>query len=121
MQGLSLYLKGFYKHTVPNDFFLTYFSLTKWRHPEGIGDGTAVRKYPLGFSQAVLLTVTALGLFPVPLPEKGTAAAEDKFRRESHPSTVALNVTPLIHIKMGFFGCEKKEKILHNFHLVLLQ
>lgn len=78
-----------------------------------------VWEYLLGFSQAVLLTVMALGLFPVPLPEKGTAAAEDKSRRESHPSTVALNVTPLIHRKTLFWG-EKKKKILHKFHLVLL-
>lgn len=74
---------------------------------------------PLGFSQAVLLTVTALGLFPDPFPEKGTAVAEDESRRESHPSTVAVNVTPLIHGKMLFWG-EKKKKILHRFHLVLL-
>ena len=55
----------------------------------------------------MLLTATALGLFPVPLPEKGTAGAEDKSRRESHPSTAALSVTPLIHIQMGFGGVRK--------------
>lgn len=48
----------------------------------------------------MLLTVKALYLFPVPLPEKGTAVAEDKSRRESHLSTVELNVTQLIHTKM---------------------
>lgn len=48
----------------------------------------------------MLLTVKSLYLFPVSLPEKGTAVAEDKSRRESHPSTVALNVIQLMHTKM---------------------
>lgn len=63
-------------------------------------------------------SVTALHLFPVPLPGKGTAVAEDKSRRVSHASTVALNVTPFIHTKM-LFGGKKKKKILHKSHLVL--
>lgn len=70
------------------------------RHPEGTGDWTTIQKYPLDFGEVVLLTVKALYLFPVPLPEKGTAVAKDKSTRESHPLLVALDVTQLMHIKM---------------------
>lgn len=55
----------------------------------------------------MLLTVKALCLFPVPLPENGSAVAEDESRRESHPCTEALNVTPLICTKMLSEGLKK--------------